>query len=72
MMEEQEKNSAPGNGAAPESKGSKSPKARPQGDQPEVKEGNPDQQRPGYGSDAGPNTSNREEQLPSLDNGQNA
>jgi hypothetical protein len=62
-------NSKPQNGAARPSEGSSAQKSDAQGKNPEVKEGNPAQQRPEYGSDAGPNTSTRDDQLPSLNDG---
>jgi hypothetical protein len=57
------------NGVANPSEGSSTPKSNAQNKRPEVKEGNPNQQRPEHGSDAGPNTSSREDQLPSLNDG---
>lgn len=45
------------------------PKSKAQNENPTIKEGDPKQQRPEYGSDAGVNTANREDQLPSLNNG---
>ena len=70
-MENENKNQSPQNGAAPSSTGSATPIAKPQDKNPEVKEGNPSEQRPVHGADAGTNTSSREGQLPSLDNGGN-
>ncbi|MFI5453416.1 hypothetical protein ACHMWN_14815 [Pedobacter sp. UC225_61] len=55
-------------GSSPNQKGSSVPIAIPQGKNPTVKEGDPNQQRPKYGSKGGPNTSTREDQLPSLEN----
>lgn len=57
------------NGAAQTSQGSSVPKGQPQGENDEVKEGNASQQRPAHGADGGPNTSTRQDQLPSLNNG---
>lgn len=68
-MENKDKTQAPANGAAPSAEGSAAPIAKPHDKNPEVKEGNSAQQRPEFGSDAGPNTSSREDQLPSLENG---
>ena len=45
------------------------PKGKAQNENVDVKEGNSSEQRPEHGSDAGPNTSNRDQQLPLLDNG---
>ncbi|RZJ89159.1 MAG: hypothetical protein EOO20_11710 [Chryseobacterium sp.] len=64
---ENEKNNQ--NGASPSSIGAKVPKGEPNNEGKEIKEGNPDQQRPVFGSDGGNNTAAREDQLPSLDNG---
>ncbi|RZL50679.1 MAG: hypothetical protein EOP00_03225 [Pedobacter sp.] len=57
------------NGAAQLSEGASVPKGRSNGEHNEVKEGDPNQQRPVYGSDGGPNTSTRQDQLPSLNDG---
>jgi hypothetical protein len=67
-MENENRKHAPLNGAAPTSKGSTAPIAKPQEKNPEVKEGNSSQQRPTHGADGGPNTSSRDDQLPALDN----
>lgn len=62
----------PQNGAAQSSQGSSVPKGKPQGERNEVKEGDASQQRPAFGADGGPNTSSREDQLPSLGDGSDA
>lgn len=61
-------NNKPQNGAANSSTGSDIPKGKTQNEKTEVKEGNPNQQRPAYGADGGNNTSSRTDQLPSVDN----
>lgn len=48
--------------------GDEVPKAKPQGEKPAIKEGDPKQQRPQYGADGGQNISSRADQLPELDN----
>lgn len=58
----------PQNGAANSSTGANIPQAQPQNKNTEVKEGDPNQQRPKYGADGGTNTSSRADQLPSIDN----
>lgn len=58
------------NEAAPVSAGTNVPKGKPQGEHPSIKEGDSTQQRPKFGSDAAKNTSARDEQLPSLNDGQ--
>ncbi|RZJ19792.1 MAG: hypothetical protein EON51_16655 [Acinetobacter sp.] len=67
VMENQ--NNKPQNGASQPAIGSNVPKGDAQDEKTEVKEGNPAQQRPAHGSDAGPNTDTRDEQLPSLNDG---
>lgn len=69
MENQNEKQNLP-NGSAQPSEGTTIPKAQPQNEGAEIKEGNPSQQRPQYGSGgAGENTDSREEQLPSLNDG---
>lgn len=65
-MENENKNQQ--NGPANSSTGVNVPKSEGQNQKTEVKEGNPDQQRPKHGADGGNNTSSREDQLPSIDN----
>ncbi|RZK56990.1 MAG: hypothetical protein EOO91_11020 [Pedobacter sp.] len=67
IMENQDQK--PQNGAAQPSVGSKVPKGQAQDEKTEVKEGNPAQQRPQFGADEWPNTDTRDEQLPSLNDG---
>lgn len=62
------KNEKPQNGASNTSTGADIPKGQPQNQKTEVKEGDPNQQRPKYGADGGKNTSSRADQLPSIDN----
>lgn len=57
------------NGAARPSEGSSVPKGESQGKENEVKEGYAAKQRPEYRADGGTNTSSREDQLPSLNDG---
>mgnify|MGYP003575537756 CR=1 FL=1 len=59
----------PQNGAAQPSKGTSVPKGEAQGKKNEVKEGDAEKQRPEFGADGGTNTSSREDQLPSLNDG---
>lgn len=61
-------NEKPQNGASNTSTGAAIPKGQPQDQKKEVKEGDPNQQRPEYGADGGINTSSRADQLPSIDN----
>ena len=56
------------NGAAPPSHGTTVHKGQSQGKKNEVKEGEAEQ-RPEYGAEGGANTSSREDQLPSLNDG---
>lgn len=58
----------PRNGSGNLSMGSSIPKGQPQNEKNEVKEGDPNQQRPKHGADGGDNTSSRADQLPSIDN----
>ncbi|MFD0941043.1 hypothetical protein [Pedobacter boryungensis] len=56
-----------GNSSKTDQGGTTVPIATPQDKNPAIKEGDPAQQRPEYGSKGGPNTSTREDQLPTLD-----
>ena len=62
------KNEKPQHGSENTSMGTAVPKGQPQNEKNEVKEGNPDQQRPKHGADGGNNTSSRTDQLPSIGN----
>jgi hypothetical protein len=66
-MENQNKD--PQNGTSRPSEGSSVPKGQAQDEKTQIKEGNPAQQRPEYGADVGPNTSTRDDQLPSINDG---
>lgn len=68
-MESKEKDLGTQNGAAHPSSGAAVPKSQAQGEKTAVKEGDPAQARPTYGSDAGQNTASREDQLPDLKDG---
>jgi len=68
-MENQNEKQDLQNGGAQPTEGTTTPKAQPQSEGAEVKEGDPSQQRPQHGADAGTNTANREDQLPSLNDG---
>ena len=57
------------NGTAQPSQGTTVNKGQSQGKKNEVKEGDADKQRPEYGAEGGANTSSREDQLPSLNDG---
>lgn len=59
----------PQNGAAHPAEGTVAPKSESQKQNALIKEGDPNQQRPTHGSDAGVNTANRNGQLPSLNDG---
>jgi len=68
-MENQNEKQNLQNGGAQPTEGTTAPKANPQNEGAAVKEGDPSQQRPQHGADAGTNTSSREDQLPSLNDG---
>jgi hypothetical protein len=68
-MEIENQDKSPQNGITSASEGSSTTKSQAQGEKTEIKEGDPSQQRPQYGSDAGANTSTRDDQLPSLNDG---
>ena len=57
------------NGTAQPSQGTTVNKGQSQGKKNEVKEGDAEKQRPEYGAEGGANTSSREDQLPSLNDG---
>ncbi len=71
-MENQNEKQNLQNGSAQPSEGTTTPKAQPQNEGAAVKEGDPSQQRPKHGADAGANTASREDQLPSLNDGADA